>query len=192
MNIDLASRQLIMLPGIYDSGPNHWQTRWQQVDPQITRFEPGDWDQPRLDDWLPALSRAVSATAPDSPVLIAHSLACLLVPIWAATAALPVAGAVLVAPIDPDQPAYPDEAAEFRDFPRRPLPFPTLVVSSLDDHYATTDWSSHFAQDLGARVVVAGALGHINADSGLADWQQGRDLVTAFCAGLAPPWSLGR
>lgn len=184
--------QLIMLPGIYDSGPDHWQTRWQRADSHITRFEPQDWDKPRLDDWLPALSRAVAAAAPHPPVLIAHSLACLLVPIWAATAALPVAGAVLVAPIDPDQPAYPDEATQFRDFPRRPLPFPALVVSSTNDRYAAASWSADFATDLGANVVDVGSLGHINADSGLGAWQQGKDLVTAFCAGLSFVWPQGR
>lgn len=172
----------IVLPGIYNSGPTHWQTLWEQ-DPAFERFAPSDWDLPTRADWVAALEAAVVA-APVPPVLVAHSLACLLVPIWAAESAAPVAGAMLVAPVDPDAEAFPEAAAEFADFPRGPLPYPALAVGSLDDPYATKEYARGFAADLGADFVVAGALGHINADSGLGDWPQGQELLAGFVAGL--------
>lgn len=175
---------MIVLPGIYTSGPTHWQTLWEAADPQFVRFAPSDWDQPTVADWVGALDAAV-ADAPVPPVLVAHSLACLLVPIWAATSRLSVAGAFMVAPVNPAEPAFPEAASEFADFPRDRLPFPALVVGSRNDHYATAEWAHTFAADLGAGFVVAGALGHINADSGLGDWPQGRRLLDAFVAGLA-------
>lgn len=175
---------LVCLPGIYDSGPAHWQTLWEAADPSIVRFAPSDWDEPRVDDWVSALDAVVGA-AGGPPVLIAHSLACLLVPIWAARSSLPAAGALLVAPTDPQGAAFPVAALEFADFPRAPLRFPALVVGSLNDHYATAEWVHGYAHDLGADFVVAGALGHINADSGLGDWEQGRGLLDAFCASLS-------
>jgi uncharacterized protein len=177
----------ILLPGIYDSGPIHWQTRWERAEPdRFVRFAPSDWDRPQRLDWIDALARAVAA-APDPPVLVAHSLSCLLVPIWATQSAAPVAGAVLVAPVDPGSAAFPAAAHEFREVPRFRLPFPTLVVGSQDDPYASATWSRDLATDLGARFVDAGLLGHINADSGLGEWRWGRDLVAGFCAGLNRP-----
>jgi predicted alpha/beta hydrolase family esterase len=150
----------------------------------MPRFAPTDWDVPVVEDWVAALDAAVS-TSPEPPVLVAHSLACLLVPIWAARSRLPVAGAFMVAPVDPEAEAFPAAAAQFSSFPRTALPFPVLVVGSLNDHYATTDWAHRFAEALGADFVVAGALGHINADSGLGDWPQGRALLDAFVADLS-------
>lgn len=172
----------VTLPGIYNSGPTHWQTAWE-ADGSMARFAPSDWDQPRVDDWVAALEVAVEAGEP--PVLVAHSLACLLVPIWASRSRAVVAGAFLVAPVDPAADEFPEEAADFAEFPREPLPFPALVVGSLDDPYATTAWVQQFAADLGAEFVVAGALGHINADSGLGAWEQGRGLLDEFVAGLS-------
>ncbi len=175
-------RSFIVLPGIYDSGPSHWQTAWEQ-DPAFVRFQPADWDVPTRSDWVAALEAAVVA-APEPPVLVAHSLSCLLVPMWAAESSSPVAGAFLVAPVDPAAAAFPEAAAEFASFPRELLPFPSLVVGSLDDPYADVEYARTFAADLGAQFVVAGALGHINADSDLGDWRQGRDLLAGFVAGL--------
>ena len=105
-------------------------------------------------------------------------------PLWAAASDLAVTGAVLVAPVDPESAAFPVDAHEFRDVPRTALRFPTVVVGSDDDPYATAAWSRRFAADLGARFVGAGRLGHINADSGLGDWPWGRDLVAGFHADL--------
>ena len=173
--------RFITLPGIFNSGPTHWQTLWEQ-DPAFVRFAPADWDEPKLADWVAALEAAVLA-APEPPVLVAHSLACLLVPVWAAESSLPVAGAMLVAPVDPEEEAFPEAAAEFAEFPREQLSFPALVVGSLDDHYASADYARQFAADLGADFVLAGALGHINADSGLEDWPQGHEFLARLGGG---------
>lgn len=175
----------VMLPGIYNSGPQHWQTAWEAAEPQtFARFAPADWDRPRLDDWVAALDEAIAA-APEPPLLVAHSLSCLLVPVWAIRSRRPVRGAVLVAPVDPGSAAFPRDAHEF-EVVREPLPFPSLVVGSQDDPYATLEWSRQFAEALGASFVDAGRLGHINADSDLGDWSWGRGLVAAFDAVTGP------
>ena len=176
-------RSLILMPGIWNSGPTHWQTLWEAANPAIVRFSPPDWERPVRAEWIAALEAAV-VMAPEPPVLVAHSLSCLLVPMWAAKSSSRVAGAFLVAPVDPAEPAFPDAATGFREVPREPLPFPSLVVGSLDDPYAGVEFARGFAADLGAQFVVAGALGHINADSGLGDWPQGQELLAGFVAGL--------
>ncbi|MEI2717037.1 MAG: alpha/beta fold hydrolase [Candidatus Nanopelagicales bacterium] len=177
----------VMAPGICDSGPTHWQTLWEEREPgRFTRFSPSDWDRPQLDDWIAALDHAVRGVG-RPPVIVAHSLSCLLVPLWADSvpdAAAVVTGALLVAPVDPDGPAFPAPAHEFRHRVRGRLPFACLVVGSQNDHYASPGWTRAFATELGARHVDAGAVGHINADSELADWPQGRVLLDDFIAGL--------
>ena len=177
----------IIVPGIGGSGEAHWQTRWQRRDPGMVRFAPASWDAPDLADWIEALDRAVLA-APCPPFLVAHSLACLLVPHWrAARPGRRIAGAFLVAVPDPEGPAFPAEAASFRGVPEGRLGFPALVVASTDDLYGPPEHARRRAEGWGAGLVVAGALGHINAASGLGDWPLGSQLFAAFRAGTGAP-----
>src|SRR6476660_4418862 len=73
--------EFIVLPGIGGSGENHWQTYWQRKNPALRRFRPASWDLPDFKNWLAALESAV-AGAREPPMLIAHSLSCLLVAHW--------------------------------------------------------------------------------------------------------------
>lgn len=183
---DGAAIPLIVLPGIGDSGPDHWQSLWQAGDPTIRRFAPRSFDRPVLADWIGALERAL-ADAPAPAVVVAHSLSCLLVAHWAAIRPLGLArlrGAVLVAVPDPDGPVFPAEAAAFRPVPDAPLPCPALVIASTDDPYCALERARERAAAWGAGFVVAGACGHINASSGVGAWPAGRALVAAFAAGL--------
>ena len=173
----------LVLPGIGGSGEAHWQTLWEAEDAGLTRFAPADWDRPDLAEWTGALERALSNFS-RPPLLIAHSLACLLVAHAAESIAGRVRGAFLVAVPDPDGPAFPGEAASFRDLPAQALPFPALIIASSDDPYGTREHARRRAQDWGAGLVEIGARGHINGASGLGDWREGRRLFDAFAAGV--------
>jgi uncharacterized protein len=178
--------RIIVIPGIGGSGDAHWQTLWEQADPRLVRFAPTSWDEPELEDWLAALDAAVAA-APEAPVLLAHSLGCLLVAHWWARGGRSVVGAVLVATPDPDGASFPAvEAASFRDPPTMPAPFPVLMLASADDPYGTLQHAAARAAAWGADLVEVGALGHVNAASGLGDWPQGKALVAEFIASLKP------
>lgn len=176
-------RAIVTLPGIYGSDADHWQSVWEAADPRLSRFQPGSWDLPDLADWIEALNRAVQGAA-TPPILVAHSLACLLVAHWASRRHSPIAGAFLVSVPDPEGPNFPSDAASFAAVPTDPLPFPSLVVASTDDPYGSLDYMRSRAIAWGSGLVVAGAFGHISSSSGLGDWPQGRDLVAAFQAGL--------
>lgn len=175
---------IIMLPGIGGSGESHWQTLWEKTDRRMRRFQPTDWDQPDLDDWMTALEREVSLS-PTPPLLVAHSLACLLVAHWLTASALPVAGAFLVAVPDPDSQAFPREARGFAGAPAGRLRVRSLIVASSNDPFATEVYSRERADGWGSGLVEIGASGHINGRSGLGDWPDGLNLLTAFTAGLA-------
>ncbi|MCP3382548.1 MULTISPECIES: alpha/beta fold hydrolase [unclassified Bradyrhizobium] len=173
--------EFIHLPGIGNSGEAHWQSRWELADPAIRRFAPANWEQPDLVDWIAALDRAVGA-ATRPPVLVAHSLACLLVAHWQKQMSAPVKGALLVAVPDPRSPAFPVEAAAFASVPEERLRFPSLIVASSNDPYASLPYVEARAGQWGSDLVNIGARGHINGGSNLGDWPEGRQILMEFDA----------
>lgn len=176
---------MIILPGINGSDERHWQTLWERSTtcPAI-RINPSSWAVPELEDWLDALNRAFEASK-EPPLLLAHSLGCLLVAFWAARHPSEpiVRGAFLVAPPDPESPMFPKCAPSFREPPLMSLPFPSLVVASDNDPFANIAAAEAFAMRWGSGFINAGSLGHVNGDSNIGDWTTGRDLFEAFRAG---------
>lgn len=175
--------EAIILPGIGGSGETHWQTYWEAENPSFYRFRPKSWDQPDLEDWLRALDSAVHH-ARTPVVLVAHSLACLLVAHAADRFGTRVRGAFLVSVPDPESSVFPVKAADFGGVPSIGLPFPTLIIASSDDPYGSISHARRRASEWKAGLVEVGAFGHINAASGLGAWRQGFMLLEAFRAGL--------
>jgi serine hydrolase len=173
----VSAPAVLVLPGYGDSGPDHWQSRWEASDPRLRRVVQRDWLEPKLGDWLAALDREISAcTTP--PVLLAHSLGCILVAHWAQQNGRRVGGALLVAPVDIDVVAALVEAVEtFTPVPLRRLPFPSIVVASDDDPYTTRARAEQFARAWGSRFVCLEGAGHVNSDSGHGDWPEGRAFL---------------
>lgn len=166
----------LLLPGIGNSGPGHWQTLWEHSDTTLHRIDAQDWTQPACAQWVKNLDRAVHLAGPDV-VLVAHSLGCLQVAHWAAIGQAPVRAALLVAVPDPDGPAFPSAASGFSSLALKRFAFSSIVVASSDDPYADMDYSERCAQAWGSSLVNVGACGHLNAQSGLGDWQRGKDLL---------------
>ena len=96
-----------------------------------------------------------------------------------------VRGALLVAPSDPEGPAYPDGPTGFAPVPLARLPFASIVVASTNDEYITLEQARRYADAWGSRFVDVGASGHLNSASGLGDWPDGRALLDALRAGTA-------
>lgn len=170
-----------MLPGYGDSGPAHWQSRWEERHPGVRRVVQDDWEAPDRAAWVRRLDAAVIACAAP-PLLAAHSLGCLTAVHWAAAGGGPIAGALLVAVPDPAGPAFPAAATGFAPVPAGPLPFPAIVVASDDDPYAGPAFSRGVAAAWGAELRAAGPRGHLNAESGLGDWDEGWELVRGLGA----------
>jgi predicted alpha/beta hydrolase family esterase len=143
-----------------------------------------DWDRPDRELWLQALRRAIDV-APAPVVLVAHSLGCALVAHavrrWPLLLVAAVRAALLVAPADVDSPAHtPPETRGFAPMPLVRLPFAATVIASADDPYVTFARARAFAAAWGADLVDAGAVGHINAASGLGDWAAGNRALAAL------------
>jgi len=168
---------VLIVPGLGNSGPQHWQTHWQQRNPDFVRVEQTDWDQPDFADWLARLDAAINA-CPAPPILVAHSLSCSLVGHWVTRHAGELHGALLVAPADIDSDSHtPPETWGFRPMPLARFACPAIVVASTDDPYVDFSRAQHFAARWHARFVSVGALGHINSASDLRDWPTGWALL---------------
>jgi predicted alpha/beta hydrolase family esterase len=166
----------LILAGIGDSGPGHWQTLWQQSDPAMQKLQHAEWDAPVLEEWLIELQRQLDRMG-DDVVLVAHSLGALLVAHWALRSGGRVAGALLVSIPDPTSPAFPATAKRFGPVPSGALGFPTLIVCSQDDPYGTEQFMRGCAASWGSEVRTVGNLGHINATSSIGAWEQGRSML---------------
>ncbi|WP_397453139.1 RBBP9/YdeN family alpha/beta hydrolase [Pseudomonas sp. NA-150] len=173
--------ELIVVPGFGGSGPAHWQSRWEKNDPSIRRFQPQSWDEPELRNWIEALELAVSESV-EPPVLIAHSLGCLLVAQWQTVSSLSVAGAFLVAVPDPSTPGFSETTPGFSHVASDPLRFPSLIVASTNDPYDAHRFAVEKAHQWRSEFCSLGDLGHINGQSGLGDWPFGKQLLDAFIA----------
>jgi predicted alpha/beta hydrolase family esterase len=96
-----------------------------------------------------------------------------------------VAGALLVAPPDVERPDAHPILRRFAPAPRMTFPFPAIVAASTDDPYAAIARAHGCAARWGADFRDVGALGHINADSGLGEWPEGQAMLVEL--GAAPP-----
>jgi len=169
-------RPVILVPGIGNSGPTHWQSLWQIKHAEVTRVMQRDWDHPVREDWVKALDEAVArASAP--PILVAHSLGCLVVAHWAAQSARHCYAALLVAVPDPSGPTFPSEATGFLPLPPSFHKYRVTVISSNDDAYATNSYTEERVATWGADHICVGEHGHINAASELGDWPDGWAIV---------------
>lgn len=179
--------QILILPGWQNSGPAHWQSRWEVLHGDV-RVQQHDWMRPLRGDWIARLEDVLlsqSDTHGGPSILVAHSLGCLLAAAWASHSRNThlVAGALLVAPGDPEQPELQAALKSWRPVSAQPLPFKSLLLASQNDPYCSLERAQGFAQAWGAECIDYGARGHINAESGLGDWPEGRALL----ARLYPP-----
>jgi predicted alpha/beta hydrolase family esterase len=162
--------QVILAPGLHDSGAGHWQTRWQRAHPEFYRVQQDDWSNPDLPAWASRIDQ-VRALDPRPALLVAHSFGCLASLYSIAANPQGVAGAFLAAPADPDK------FGVAAMLPAHPIGRPSLVISSRNDPWMAAARADLWARRWGSVHVDAGALGHINAESSLGDWRFGLEAL---------------
>ena len=176
----MQNKNVLILPGWSGSGPLHWQSLWaQQFGYKVV--EQHDWIRPLRGDWLARLEEVLADLS--APVyLVAHSLGCIQVAAWAglSTNTHKVQGALLVAPADIEAPHSADVLSSWRPIEMQPLPFRACVVASQNDPFCATERAQDFAKAWRANLIHAGSIGHVNADSQLDDWPEGRAVLNDF------------
>ncbi|MCA6491711.1 MAG: alpha/beta fold hydrolase, partial [Chitinophagaceae bacterium] len=96
----------LIVPGLGNSGPEHWQTYFQNSSPNFFRIEQSDWDTPTCEDWIQNMDAMITSYELSSVVLIGHSLGCSTIAHWSAKYKRKIKGALLVAPSDLEAPNY--------------------------------------------------------------------------------------
>ena len=158
--------RVLIAPGLNDSGADHWQTRWQALHPAFERVEQLRWDVPDLEAWSERLDHELRRSTRPA-LIVAHSFGCLATAHRAGISVPNVAGALLVAPADPEKFGVADILRNVA------LPFPSIVIGSTDDPWMESSRAADWARQWGSQFVNAGAAGHINAESKLGDWPYG-------------------
>lgn len=158
--------QILIVPGLRNSGPTHWQSWFEDRLPAARRVLQADWERPVLSDWA-ARVRAAIDTSADDAWLVAHSFGCLAAVTAGFVRPERIRGALLVAPADPDRFGEANVLLEER------LAFPSIVVASSSDPWASASAAEYWAAQWGSEFINVGDAGHINVDSGHGPWPQG-------------------
>ncbi|MDZ7926085.1 MAG: alpha/beta hydrolase [Agrobacterium sp.] len=180
----VSEADILIVPGYTNSGPDHWQTRWERKLSTARRVEQAEWTKPVKEDWVARLVEEVNAST-KPVVIVAHSLG-----VPTVIHALPqigkkVAGALLVAPPDVANPDIrPKHLMTFGPYPRDPLPFPAITIASRNDPFGTYEHADEIAAAWGSVLVDAGMSGHINAESGHGPWPEGGMVFAQFLSRL--------
>lgn len=181
-----TSPTILMVPGLRDHVPEHWQTLLQAKLPKASSVPPLEVDKLSCAARVAALDKAVSAI--DGPViLVAHSAGVMITVHWARRHARKIHGALLAAPPDFETPlpsGYPTQDALQKNgwlpCPRRPLPFPSIVAASRNDPLASYERVVDMAANWGSRLVDLGDVGHLNPASGFGPWPEAHALIDAL------------
>ncbi|WP_413733511.1 RBBP9/YdeN family alpha/beta hydrolase [Sodalis sp. RH21] len=172
-----AAIRTVLVPGINDSGPEHWQSCWQQRCPDWRRIAQRDWQQPDLDGWLAAIRRALGDRAPPA-LLVGHSFGALSSWCYARRFPGQIAGVVLVAPAEPVRFEIEDRILAV------PLGVPGLMFASHNDPLLTFERAQYWAAAWEVELVDVGEAGHINAQAGFGAWPHGLECVERFTRSL--------
>ncbi len=160
----------LIIPGLHNSGPDHWQSWFEAHVPGSVRVIQRDWKDANLPDWSSRVRREINRI-PGKLFIVAHSFGVLAAVQAAQDHAERIGGALFVAPADPARFGVSDY------LPHEPLAFDSVVVGSTNDPWMTQDGAATWADLWGSDFVSLGAAGHINADSGYGAWPEGLALL---------------
>lgn len=168
-----ADVDILIVPGFGDSGPDHWQSRWQSKLSTARRVVQPDWHRADRAQWVGAILAAVGR-AQKPVVLVAHSIAVAAVAHAARQLSGKIAGAFLVGMSDWNRPILlPGVPHDFAPIPTERFDFPAMLIASRTDPYCDFDVAARHAEAWGATIIDAGDAGHIDADSGHGPWPEG-------------------
>ncbi len=156
----------LVIPGLYSSGPSHWQSWFEAQIPESIRVIQRDWKRADLPDWTGRIRHEITRH-PGDIFLVAHSFGALAGAQAAADYRERIRGALLVAPADPERFGVSDQ------LPSGPLGFPAVVIASTNDPWMSIARASKLADAWGAEFVDIGPAGHINIEAGYGAWPEG-------------------
>lgn len=172
--------RLLLVPGLHDSGPAHWQSWLEGLYRHSLRVVQRDWATPDLERWSARIDSTLQRAGPGPWIAVAHSFGCLaLAHHLAQRPDSPLHAVLLVAPADPDRfglsPAMPQHR----------LPVPATMVASRNDPWMHADAARRWSRRWGCHWIDLGHAGHINAEAGFGPLPLARRWVLAVTHQLA-------
>jgi hypothetical protein len=172
--------RVLIVPGLHDSGPAHWQSWLQTLQRGALRVQQRDWNDPQLDRWAARVTSTLEHAGPGPWIAVAHSFGCLaLARHLALQPASPIRAALFVAPAEPAKFGVADL------LPRQPLAIRSTLVASDSDPWMSAASARRWAQRWGSQAINLGDAGHINAESGFGPLPLARHWVLAMEQRLA-------
>lgn len=184
----------LIIPGLYGSGPGHWQSWMESRIDGAQRVVQRDWSVASIDAWSARVGDAIDG-AIGAVWLVGHSFGCLaavLALTQNADRANRVAGALLVAPANPerfgprgligDNTTDRGRTGDLGDtitasIPHQRLGIPAVVVASANDPWMRLTAASVWSDRWGAQFECIGRAGHINVESGFGPWPAGLEML---------------
>jgi uncharacterized protein len=170
----------LIVPGYGNSGPEHWQTYFENTLPGCIRINQQSWDKPVMQDWVTAINASIMQYDPETVILISHSMGGIAIAHWANQYNLQIKGAMIVAPPDLENPFQELTIENFTPIPATKLPFPSVIVASTNDYWATKERTIQFSQNWGSKLLFIGDAGHINTESGHTNWDEGLEILKSI------------
>lgn len=175
--------RLLIVPGLHDSGPAHWQSWLQQHYRHSLRIVQRDWSDPDLARWSARIRSTLERAGPGPWIAAAHSFGCLaLAHHLAQCPDSPLRAWLLVAPAEPERFGI---AGALPQRPLGPPSLPGLVVGSETDPWMSAQSARRWAERWGCHWINLGDAGHINAESGFGPLPLARRWVIAMQQRLA-------
>ena len=188
-----SDADILIVPGWLNSGPDHWQSRWERNLKTARRIDQDDWHAPDRDAWVGNIVAAVSEASRPA-VLVAHSLG--VIAVAHAAPKLPPGSRCRRLPRGAGRRrqhagwptnqgnAWPADSFGFAPVPMRKLAFPSLLLAADDDPYCSRARAKAFADAWGSNFVDVGQAGHIADQSGHGPWPDGLLRFGKFLADL--------
>lgn len=174
---------VLIVPGLREHVAEHWQTLLHARLAKVRTVPPLEINGLDCNARVEAIQREIEHIDGDV-VLVAHSAGVLMVAHWAARHQRPIKGALRAAPPDlqaqwPAAYPSPERLQEngWTPLPLAPLPFPSIVAASSNDHLASLDAATALAKAWGSELLALGAVGHLNPAAGFGPWPQAEALI---------------
>lgn len=166
--------RLLVIPGLRDSGPTHWQSWLQDQHRDAVRVVQRHWADPDLERWAARIESTLERAGAGPWVAVAHSFGVLaLAAHLSRRPGSPVRQALLVAPADPQRFGLSEH------LPQSALGRPTTLVASRTDPWMSLREAQRWALRWGSQMVDLGDAGHINAEAGFGPLPLARQWVAA-------------
>ena len=165
--------KILLVPGLHNSGPDHWQSRWHLQFPQWQRMLGLPWDKPDLTVWSAKLASKLRSRR-SRVHLVAHSFGALTAIAAARLQPDKVSSILIVAPADPARFGIPDEALAGS------IKVSAQLIASRNDPWMSFERAEYWSRQWQVPLFDAGEVGHINAQSGHGEWSQGLNLLNTL------------